>query len=93
MEDGGGGREAGSILGYTGMQAEVGGRKAHRANKADSLRLWVEGAVLARALRQKQSKTSLRRNGSAEITGRTMRGLQGAWKPRSCHHRGRARGC
>lgn len=57
MEDGGGGREAGSILGYTGMQAEVGGRKAHRANKADSLRLRVEGAVLlARALRQEQSK-------------------------------------
>lgn len=54
-------REAGSILGYTGIlggrQAEGGGREAPKAHKAEeSLGLRVEGTTLSRALRQEQSK-------------------------------------
>lgn len=59
------------------MQAEGGGRKAHRV-----LKLRVEGAVLARALRQEQGKNYVEREPeekrSTDITSRTMRALQGA---------------
>lgn len=69
------------------MQAEGGGRKAHRA-----LRLRVEGAVLARALRQEQGKNYVEREPKEERSTDITAPARRMESPVGATTRGRARG-